>query len=178
MACPIRRRGSDNWYYRRTIPADVRAILQKIAKERRPRGLVQDAHQHLSRHCRSRCRQGECAEIAAEVERQLKALREGPKALTAKQVSILSGIVYRTSVQELEDNPGLTSEGWLKFAEKNGLAQQGKFGRRAKLGIFRNDAERRRFSMEQRFGRIVDASFLRGGVVPDDESRWKVIEVG
>ena len=44
-------------------------------------------------------------EIAAEVERQLEALREGPKALTPKQISALSGIAYRAFAQGLEDNP-------------------------------------------------------------------------
>ena len=39
MACPTRRIASDNWYYRRTIPADVLRILEKLPKERRrPRG--------------------------------------------------------------------------------------------------------------------------------------------
>jgi hypothetical protein len=28
MACPTRRKGSDNWYYRRTIPADIRVTLE------------------------------------------------------------------------------------------------------------------------------------------------------
>ncbi len=38
MASPTRRTDSDNWYYRRTIPADIRPILLKRPKERRPRG--------------------------------------------------------------------------------------------------------------------------------------------
>jgi hypothetical protein len=33
-------------------------------------------------------------DIAADVERQFKSLREGPKSLTAKQVSALSGVIY------------------------------------------------------------------------------------
>jgi integrase len=41
MACPTKRKGSDNWYYRRTIPADVRAILLKVAKERREFSMEQ-----------------------------------------------------------------------------------------------------------------------------------------
>lgn len=51
------------------------------------------------------------AEIAADVERQFKALRDGPKALTAKQVSALSGVAYRAFALGLEDNPGLTAKG-------------------------------------------------------------------
>jgi hypothetical protein len=44
-------------------------------------------------------------EVAAGVERQFKSLRKGPKALTAKRVSVLSGIVYRVIADQLEDNP-------------------------------------------------------------------------
>lgn len=36
MACPTKRQGSDNWYFRRQIPADVRAILAKLPKSQRP----------------------------------------------------------------------------------------------------------------------------------------------
>jgi hypothetical protein len=91
MACPTKRKGSDNWYYRRTIPADVRAILEKVAKERRPRGWYKT---HISISLRTADRAAaktKCPEIAAEVERQLKALREGPKPLTTKQIAALSG---------------------------------------------------------------------------------------
>jgi hypothetical protein len=66
-----------------------------------------------------------CPEIAAEVERQLKALREGPKTLTAKQIAALSSIVYRAFAKGLENNPGLTNEGWLRVAEANEVAKQG-----------------------------------------------------
>jgi hypothetical protein len=36
MACPTKRPGSDNWYFRRRIPADVQAILAKMPKTQRP----------------------------------------------------------------------------------------------------------------------------------------------
>jgi hypothetical protein len=32
MACPTKRKGSDNWYYRRTIPADVKAIFAEASE--------------------------------------------------------------------------------------------------------------------------------------------------
>jgi hypothetical protein len=41
------------------------------------------------------------AEIAANMEREFKALRDGPKALTAKHVSTLSGIAYRAFAEGL-----------------------------------------------------------------------------
>jgi hypothetical protein len=77
MACPTRRTGSDNWYYRRTIPADVRRILERLPKERRPRGWYK-THISISLGTADRAAaKTKCPEIAAEVERQLKALREG-----------------------------------------------------------------------------------------------------
>ena len=83
------------------------------------------------------------AEIAANVERQLKALRDGPKALTAKQVSALSGIAYRAFAEGLEDNPGLTPQQWLQVADANDAARRGKFSLGARLGIFKDEDERR-----------------------------------
>src|SRR4029077_19438030 len=46
----------------------------------------------------------------------------------------------------------------------------------ARLGIYRNEDERRRVDMEHRFGGVVDATLFRECVVTDDDSRWKVIE--
>ncbi|WP_409190626.1 DUF6538 domain-containing protein [Bradyrhizobium sp. RDM4] len=46
MACPTtKRRGSDNWYYRKRIPADVRSILAKLPKDQRPPSWFKD---HIS----------------------------------------------------------------------------------------------------------------------------------
>jgi hypothetical protein len=45
MACPTKRPGSDNWYYRKHIPADVRAILARLPKAQRPPGWHRD---HIS----------------------------------------------------------------------------------------------------------------------------------
>jgi len=171
----IKRTGSDRWYYRRTIPADVQRILAGHPKQDRPAGWYK-THILISTGTADR---GEAkargASIAAKVERQLKALREGPKPLTIRQVSMLSGIAYR-AFAELENNPGLTTVGWLKIAEDNRLAQEGAAGLGAKLGIFRNDDERRRAAMEHRFAGIVDATLKSESIITDSESRWKVIE--
>ena len=100
-----KRNGSDNWYYRRTIPADVRRILEKLPKDRRPRGWYQ-THIMISTGTPDRtAAKTTGAEIAANVERQLKALRDGPKPLTAKQVSALSGIAYRAFAERLRTIP-------------------------------------------------------------------------
>jgi hypothetical protein len=176
MPCPTKRSGSDNCYYRRTIPADVQTILQKLPKERRPRGWYK-THISISLGTADRsAAKAKCPEIAATVERKIKALREGPKPLSAKQVSALSGIVYRAFAEGLENNPGLTANGWQQVARANRLAQQGKLGLGARLGIYRDDDERRDADMEQRFGGLVDATLVREGVVADVDSRWLVIQ--
>src|SRR3954468_11567311 len=92
MACPTKRKGSDNWYYRRTIPADVRVILEKLPKERRPRGWYK-THISISLGTADRNEaKTKCPEVSAGVERQLQAFRQSPKPLTAKQIAALSGI--------------------------------------------------------------------------------------
>lgn len=89
MSCPTKRTGSDNWYYRRTIPADVQTILQKLPKERRPPGWYK-THISISLGTADRATaKAKCGEVTASVERQLKAFREGPKALTAKKIASL-----------------------------------------------------------------------------------------
>ena len=171
MACPTRRKGSDNWYYRRTIPAHVRVILQKLVKERRPHGWYK-THISISLGTADRtAAKAKCPEVAASVERQLKALREGPKALAAKQIAALSGVVYRAFAERLEANPGLAVEGWLRVAEANEAAKRGN-----PLLIAKNDAERQLISMDERFGPLADATLLAEGIVTDDNSRWKLIE--
>src|SRR5262249_47547883 len=123
MACPTKRSGSDNWYYRRKIPADVKAILEKLPKERHPPGWYKE-HISISLGTADRTTaKAKCGEVTASVERQLKALREGPKALTAKQITALSGIAYRAFAEGLENDPSLTVEGWLRVAEANEAAK-------------------------------------------------------
>lgn len=171
MSCPTKRTGSDNWYYRRTIPADVQTILQKLPKERRPPGWYK-THISISLGTADRATaKAKCGEVTASVERQLKAFREGPKALTAKKIASLSGIAYRAFAEGLEDNPGLTAKGWLRVAEANEVATRGN-----PLLIAKNDTQRQAISMEERFGSLADATLLREGIVTDDESRWKLVE--
>jgi hypothetical protein len=108
-------------------------------------------------------------DIAADVERQFKALREGPKPLTAKQVSALSGIVYRAFAEGLEDNPVLTSQQWLSVADANKAAQRGEYSLVARLGIFKDEDERRDADMEKRFGAIVDGVLTREAVFTTED---------
>jgi hypothetical protein len=74
MACPTKRKGSDNWYFRRTIPADVRTILDKAPQAQRPRNWYR-THISISLKTADRATaKAKCPEVAAEVERTMAAL--------------------------------------------------------------------------------------------------------
>jgi integrase len=176
MACPTKRRGSDNWYYRKRIPADVQAILAKLPKDQRPPSWFKD---HISISLKTSDRtaaKAKCPEVAAEVERTMAALRAGPKPLTDKQISALSGELYKAFAEGFEDNPILTTEQWLHVADLNEQARRGEYGAAARLGIHKSPEGRRRVSMEARFGKMTDAFLARRGVVTDNASRGKLIE--
>ncbi|BCA18143.1 hypothetical protein BDHH15_13580 [Bradyrhizobium diazoefficiens] len=176
MACPTKRRGSDNWYYRKRIPKDVQAILAKLPKDQRPPNWFKDQISISLGTGDRTAAKAKCPEVAAEVERTMAALRDGPKSLTDKQISALSGELYKAFAAGLEDSPVLTTEQWLRVAELNEQARQGEYGAVAGLGIHRSQEERRRASLEERFGRMADIFLTRRGVVTDHESRWKLIE--
>jgi hypothetical protein len=142
-----------------------------VTKERRPHGWYK-THISISLGTPDRvAAKAKCPEVSANVERQLKALREGPKSLTAKQIAAVSGIAYRAFAEGLEANPGLTVDGWLGVAEANNAAKRGN-----PLLIAKTDTERQVISMEHRFGGLADATLTREGIVTDDASRWKLIE--
>jgi hypothetical protein len=125
MACPTKRQGSDNWYFRRQIPADVRAILEKLPKSQRPANWYRT---HISISLKTPDRttaKAKCPDVAAEVERTMAALRAGPKPLTAKQISALSGELYKGFAEGLEGNPVLIAEQWLRVSEMNDEARRG-----------------------------------------------------
>ncbi|UPT96382.1 site-specific integrase [Bradyrhizobium barranii subsp. apii] len=176
MVSLTKRNGSENWYYRRTIPANVRLILANLPNRPRPRGWYKTHILITTGTADKALAKARQPDIAADVERQFKALREGPKPLTPKQVSALSGIVYRAFAEGLEDNPILTSQQWLSVAEANKAAQRGEHSLGARLGIFKDEDERRDADMENRFGAIVDSVLTREAVVTTDDSRWSVIE--
>lgn len=128
MPCPTKRQGSDNWYYRRTIPADIRRILAKLPREKRPPGWYK-THISISLGTPDRAlAKAKYAEVSARVERQIKALREGPKPLSPKQLSALSGLLYRAFAERLEEDPVLSADQWRDVAESNREARRGGFG--------------------------------------------------
>ncbi|KAA5597221.1 DUF6538 domain-containing protein [Blastochloris sulfoviridis] len=162
MACPTRRKGSDNWYFRRKIPADVQRILASLPKDQRPAGWYK-THISISLGTADRNEaKARCPEVAAAVERQIEAFRNGPKPLTPKQIVALSGLLYRAFAEGLEEDPVLTPEQWRDVAGSNREARLGQFGLGAQLGIFSSEAERRAASMEQRFGRSYAGMWVTG----------------
>lgn len=135
MACPTKRKGSNNWYFRRTIPADVKSILGRLPKAQRPRNWYR-THISISLKTADRDKaKARCPEIAAEVERRIAALREGPKSLSHKQIAALSGELYKGITQALEEDPIASAAQWLRVAEVNEAARRGEFGT---LAIFGN----------------------------------------
>lgn len=177
MPNPTKRNGSDNWYFRRRIPADIQRILGTLPRAKRPRCWHKtDIWISLGTADRAAAK-AKCPEIAARVEQQVKALREGPKDLTAKQLSALSGLAYKAFAENLEADPILSAAQWREVAEANREASRGDYGMGAQLGIFDDDAERRTVSMEARFGRLVDGLLTTQGVFTTDKSRWRLIEM-
>lgn len=176
MACPTKRHGSDNWYFRRQIPADVRVILEKFPKAQRPRNWYA-THISISLKTADRVKaKAKCPEIAAEVERTMAALREGPKSLSHKQVIALSGEMYRAFAEGLEENPAISSKAWTKVVEDNEAARRGEYKPPSSLGFPKTLNERRRASLEKRFGMMADAILVKRGIVTDENSRAKLIE--
>ncbi|WP_157817109.1 hypothetical protein [Bradyrhizobium sp. SK17] len=157
-------------------PERCSSDLGEVAKDRRPPNWFKD---HISISLRTADRtaaKAKCPEVAAEVERTMSALRDGPKPLTDKQISALSGELYGAFAEALEDTSVPTTEQWLRVAELNEQARRGEYGATARLGIHGSPEERHRASMEERFGRMADVFLARRGVVTDYASRWKLIE--
>lgn len=167
----MKRKGSDNWYFRRTIPADVQRILAKLPRGKRPSNWYK-THIAISLGTPDRAAaKAKCPDVAAAVERQLQMLREGPKPLSAKQITALSGEVYRAFAQGLEDNPVLSPEQWRDIGAGARDARKGN-----PLLIAQDHAERREITMELRFGAIADAILIRNTIQSDEDSRWRLIE--
>lgn len=176
MPSPTKRPGSDNWYFRRRIPKEVQAILAKLPASQRPRGWFKtEAMISLGTADRVKAK-AKCPEVAAEFERTLTALKTGPKGLTPKQIAALSGELYKAFAEGLEENPVATAEQWQRVAALNEYARLGRYGRKAKLGIFRSEEERREASMEARFGKMVDAFLRQRSILTTDDSRFALIE--
>jgi integrase len=176
MPSLIKRKGSDNWYYRRKIPKKVLPLLDKLPTSQRPRNWSK-AEIMISLGTPDRAKaKAKYPEVAAEVEKRIEALKQGPKPLSNKQVAALSGKLYKGITHTLEDNPVADAAQWLRVAEVNEAARRGEFGRLAILGIHKDPAAKRQAALEDRFGKLTDAFLSEQGIITDDGSRWALIE--
>jgi integrase len=174
MACPTKRKGSENWYYRRTIPADVRGILATLPRSKRPPGWYK-THIAISLRTADRAEaKAMCPTVAEQVERQMKALREGPKPLTPKQITALSGLLYKTFAVGGEEDPAFSPAQHRRIAQNMRAAQAGADANPLTIKIDSKQALRE--SLENRFGRLVDMLLNGQEIITTDESRWKLIE--
>ncbi|MET4372488.1 integrase [Bradyrhizobium sp. LB12.1] len=177
MACPTKRPGSDNWYFRKRIPADVQAILAKLPKGQRPANWYKDQISISLRTADRSVAKARCPDVAAQVERTMATLRAGPKPLTPKQINALSGELYVGLAEALEGTSVVTAAQWSRVAEVNEQVRRGQHGTVATLGIHRSSTDRIRAAMEQRFGKVIDACLVGRDIVADAESRWKLIDM-
>lgn len=177
MACPTKRPGSDNWYFRKRIPADVQAILADLPKSQRPPHWYKDQISISLGTADRSIAKARCPDVAAQVERTMAALRAGPKPLNIKQISALSGELYMGLAEALEGKSVVTAGQWSRVADVNERVRRGEYGHLAKLGIHKTQADRIRACIEQRFGKIADTFLRARGIVTDADSRWKLIDM-
>lgn len=119
MARPSRRKGSSSLQFRQRIPRDVRTkaintllVIPVGDAEAAVRiGPRTDTVQFSLRTTDQTEAKAREAIALAHIEAHWKALREGPVALTQKQIVAIAGEVYRETVRSHEDNPG-EPEGW------------------------------------------------------------------
>ncbi|MBP0115584.1 DUF6538 domain-containing protein [Bradyrhizobium vignae] len=105
MACPTKRPGSDNWYFRKRIPADVQAILADLPKTQRPAHWYKDQISISLGTADRSIAKATCPDVAAQVERTMAALRAGPKPRNVNKINApLSGELYMGLAEVLEGN--------------------------------------------------------------------------
>lgn len=111
----------------------------------------------------------------AHLQQVWEALKAGPKRLTHKQIVALSGELYKTFAEILEDDPGATAM-WQKVIEDNEAAQKGAFANPLRIDL--SDEDRRLASLEARFGAFVNVVLQKKGLVIDDTSRALLLREG
>lgn len=181
MPRPMKRSGTSSHQFVKRIPADVKSKARGM-RLAIPVGdtivpvTVSEKAQDIRVSLRTRDPQearSRQATVLAYLESVWRALREGPRRLTHKEVLALAGEVYRAFIATFEDDPG-SPELWAGVTVANIKAQNGRFGR-ARLMIGSDD-ERRARSMAERFGPLADGILAKQGLVVDAESRARLIE--
>jgi len=176
MACPTKRPGSDNWYFRRKIPADVQAILERLPKAQRPRNWYRAEIMISLKTADRAMAKARCPEIAADVEKQIAGLRAGPKPLSTKQIAGLAGELYKGFSEGLEENPVLSPEKWREVAKFNEAIRDGAAALPAEMFIGRTEGDQLHATAEKLLGPMVDAFLKKRGIFTVEESRQKLIE--
>ena len=172
MNSPTKREGTDNWQYRRRIPANVQKALASLPKEQRPGGWGKtEIVISLGTADRAEAKR-KCPDVAAEVERRFAALLAGARRLTAKEAHSLARDIYEAFAEGLEDDPG-PAESWRKVVAVNALADAGRFG----VGLqIRKQGTPLQWSLEERFGDFADTVLKRHGLIVDVPSRALLLE--
>jgi len=181
MPRPMKRTGSSLHQFVQRIPADVKSKVRGTQLSI-PVGDVivpvtisekaQDVRVSLRTRDPQEARARQAA-VVAYLEGVWRAVREGPRRLTHKQILALAGEVYRTFIAACEDDPG-SPELWASVTHANVKALHGEFGRASLL--IASDDERRAKSLAERFGPIADTVLAKHGLVVDADSRARLIE--
>ena len=185
MTRPTRRSDSSFLQYRKRVPGDIqKAAYGQCASVKFPSERLGDPplvvrtklerEVKFSLQTRDPATAKERTGIAtAQLERLYDAIRNGPCPLTRKQVVALAGLVYQGFAKGGEDDPGPASA-WSRVVRDNQAAAKGDSGR-ASL-IVGNEEDRRRASMEERFGAMADALLATQSIITDAGSRCALIE--
>lgn len=174
---PMKRPESQFRYFRSRIPQDVlpkvrgKTLTLKVGDKTIP-CRVTEKTQEIKLSLRTadpgevRERQ---ADLAAQLERQWRAIRSGPQRLTHKQVVSLSGEIYGLVVDEYEDDPD-TPEKWDRVIRMNRMLREGG------LPFYDGSTDTRiRTGLEDIFGPVVDLVLSKRGIEIDDDSRDRLL---
>ena len=184
MSRPTKRAGSTKVQFRDRVPADVlriargRKIMLALPLALTGDGTIQvqttlgdrvaislrtsDRALAIARH----------ASAAAQLEKAYEAFRNGPVALTHKQRIALAGVLYRSLVAALEDDP-VSASFWGIVTE---VCESILDGSRPSLIIETFPGEAQYRQLEKHVGPFIDAILLREGVIPSDDDRWPLLK--
>jgi integrase len=185
MTRPTRRSDSSFHQFRKRVPADIQQTAYgRLATIKFPAGgsgepaiAVQATlreHVKCSLQTRDPITAKERTGVAsAQLERLYSAIRNGPRALTHKEVVALAGLAYEGFARGGEDDPG-PAAAWARVVGNNQAAAEGAYGYAALM--IGDKRDRRCASLEERFGAMADALLTTQGIVTDAASRWALIE--
>lgn len=112
------------------------------------------------------------AEIDVYLENLFSSLRKEAIALTFKQTVALSGEVYKSWVNALEENP--ENIDWGRVLEDNNAALSGEYGK-LKVAVLPKE-EKIKQALELRFGKIADVVLAQHALQIDKPSRERLLE--